>query len=342
MKKRYIVLSAIVLIIAILVGFYFLSLRPVSKDSKKVTFKVGSGISKVQIVDNLKTANLIRSKYAINGNVVLQAGDYELNENMSVKEIIDKIAKGDIIDKVKIEKLTLVEGQSIKDYMNQISKQFDMNFEEIDAKLKDPTYLQTLIDKYWFITDDILKTGIYYPLEGYIFPDTYQIPHNYKIEQIIEIFLDNMNKKLEPYKNAMENGKYTIHDYLTIASIIEKEGVRAEDRKTVSQVIYSRLNNNMNLGMDVTTYYSVQKKLTEGLTANDLNNPSPYNTRNAKTMAGKLPIGPIANPSLESIDATFNPSNTNYLYFYANLQTKEVYFASTYDEFLKYKNELGG
>ncbi|MBR1413565.1 MAG: endolytic transglycosylase MltG [Bacilli bacterium] len=348
MKKKAIIICTTAITTVLVVALVFiLGLKPVSDSKKNVKFTVGAGKSKVQIIDDLKTANLIKSKLVtmtyvfLNRSIVLQAGNYELNESMSTQDILKKIAKGDTIESHQDVTLKLIEGKTIKKYAEVIAKEFNLDEDEILDTLSDKEYLQELINKYWFITDSILADGIKYPLEGYFFPDTYKIPLKYDIKQIVGVILDNMEKKLEPYKSLIENGKYNVHEYLTIASIVEMEGIASEDRKSVSQVIYKRLDTNMPLGMDVTTYYAVDKEMTDVLTANDLRSTSPYNTRNVN-MTGKLPIGPITNSSLESIDATFNPSNTNYVYFYADVKTKKVFFASTYEEFLKYKAELGG
>ena len=123
-----------------------------------------------------------------------------------------------------------------------------------------------------------------------------------------------------------------------MASIVEKEAVDTEDRKTVSQVIYKRLELNMNLGMDVTSYYGAKKDLKEALYAADLSDDNPYNTRNENLIG--LPAGAICSPSLDSIEAVFNPSATDYIYFIADVNTGKIYFANSYEEFLQFKNEL--
>ena len=116
-----------------------------------------------------------------------------------------------------------------------------------------------------------------------------------------------------------------------MASIIEKEAVKTNDRYTVSEVIYKRLSLNMSLGMDVTAYYGVKKALSETLTTSDLNDRNAYNTRRLDFIG--LPVGPICNPTERSIMAALNPSETNYLYFYAEVSSGKLHFAETYSEF---------
>ena len=133
------------------------------------------------------------------------------------------------------------------------------------------------------------------------------------------------------YNVSISDSIYNVHDILTMASIIENETMIAEDRNIVSQVIYKRLSMNMSLGMDVTTYYGAKKSLSETLTKVDLDELNAYNTRNTSFLG--LPVGPICNPSEASINAALNPSDTNYIYFYAEIKTGKLYFAETYSEF---------
>lgn len=347
-KKKIIIIlsSVIVFLIGLLIFLCFWGLTAVSKNSEKVSFKVNPGESKIEVIKNLKTANLVKGEIPLfiyvffNSNLNLQAGNYELDRNMSATEIIKKIANGDIIDERKTITLTFVEGKRLKSYVKLISDNFGVSEEDIIKKINDEEFLKTLIDKYWFITEDVLNKDLYYPLEGYLYPSTYEFYASSTVETIIYRMLDEMGKKLESYKDEMNEKKLSVHEVLAMASIIEKEALSSDDRKMVSQVIYKRLKLNMALGMDVTTYYAVQKDMTDVLTYVDLNSNNPYNTRNSAIKG--LPVGAICNPSLDSIDAVFNPSDTNYIYFYADIATGKVYFAENYQEFLKYKQELGG
>lgn len=346
-KKVMIIISlVIVILICLSIFLYNIGLGAVSKKSETVKFKVTAGDSKITVINNLKNAELIKSKFSLfvyvffNSDLNLQAGEYELNRNMDAKEIIDRIATGKIIDERKTISLTFVEGKRLKSYVELISKNMNFTEEEIIEKINDEEFLKTLIEKYWFITEEVLNEDLYYPLEGYLFPSTYEFYANSSIETVIYRMLDEMGKKLEPYKEKMIEKDLTVHEVLAMASIIEKEALTTEDRKSVSQVIYKRLELKMNLGMDVTTYYAVQKDMTESLTYVDLNSNNPYNTRNSSVLG--LPIGAICNPSLDSIDAVFSPSDTDYIYFYADIVTGKVYFAKDYKEFLQYKQELGG
>lgn len=348
MKKLLIILGVLITIIAGAVIFVFASFRPVSEKEDLVVFTVHSGENKIKIVENLKTSGLIRNKYAalvyifINPGSNLQAGTYEINRASTTPEIIQKITNGDIIEIVPTVQVTFVEGKTIEDYAKLIQKNFNINEKDILAKVKDENYLKTLIDKYWFLDESILNKDLYYGLEGYLAPDTYEFYQNADIESIISKMLDNMDKRLTPYRESIEKSGYSVHEILSLAAIVEKEGNHKDDRIKIAQVLFLRLQMGKGLGCDVTTYYAVHKTLKEYLTYEDLQTESPYNTSELnKSMAGKIPVGPICNPSETSIFATLNPSDTSYLYFLANVDTGEIFFYETYAEFNAKKAELG-
>lgn len=136
-KKLFIVLGVILGIIMALIATYFILLTPSSKSNKVITFTVKKGDGKEKIVDNLKDAKLIRSKYAtiiylvISGNKNLQAGSYEFSRDMSTQDIIKSLNSGDVIKEFKPSvKITLKEGVTLKEYMKQISDETNIDFDE--------------------------------------------------------------------------------------------------------------------------------------------------------------------------------------------------------------------
>ena len=212
--------------------------------------------------------------------------------------------------------------------------------DEIYEILENDEYIDSLIKKYWFLTEEIKDENIYYPLEGYFFPDTYEFENkDVKLETIFETLLDQMNEKLKPYQKAIQDSGYSVHEILTISSIIENEAVFDENRKDVSSVIYNRLAKNMPIQSDVTTYYASKVEIgSRDLYSSELNTFNPYNTRGPK-MEGKLPIGPISMVGISSIEAAIEPNETSYLYFVADKDGK-VYFSKTEEEHSKKIKEL--
>ena len=322
------ILLFIIMVISFIIIFIY-SLSPVDKKNENIiNFTVEQGWGKNKIITELKKKDLIRSelfsKIIIKfKNKELYAGTYKLSKDLSTNEILNKISNQENIENESV-KITFVEGKRLATYVSQISQNFNYSEEEINNKLSDKEYLNKLIDKYWFITEDIFNESIYVPLEGYLYPDTYEFKKNSTLDEIIEKFLNNMASKLEDYKDDIEIGKYTIHEYLTLASIVELEGVNSADRGNVAGVFYNRLNSGMSLGSDVTTYYAVGKDFSKELSQKDLNSCNAYNTRG--TCVSGLPIGPICSPSLSSISASIEPIENEYFYFVADKE-KNTYFS---------------
>ena len=337
MKKKIIIASIITLItiLALLISLYFYNLSSVSKNSEVVKFNIASGTSTKEVINNLEKNNLIRSKLAtlvyvkLHNNLMIQAGTYELDRSMSTKEILNKLGSGDIIKNTIT--ITFIEGKRLIDYLDVIDANFNYSKEDILKVINNQEYLKSLINKYDCLSNEILNSDIYYSLEGYLFPATYEFYKDSTIEQILEKMLAKTDAVIKNYLDEINESDYSVHEVLTMASIIENETMLKEDKPLVSQVIYKRLNTNMSLGMDVTTYYGVRKSLKEELTSVDIAAVNAYNTRRTSFLG--LPVGPISNPSVASIEAALNPSDTDYVYFYAEITTGKLHFAKTYREF---------
>lgn len=347
MKKGVIISCGIIILILFLsAGYYVWGLGSKSKNSNDVTFIINAGTSKKTIAKNLANAGLIRSEIALDVYLYfaksnIQAGEYTLNASMTPKEMINKFSTGDIT--IHSETITLIEGKRITDYASTLSEKLDFTKEEFLNTVNDEEFLNSLINsgEYSFLTSELLNTDIYYPLEGYLYPDTYEFLDNATPESVIKTMLNHTKLKLDEVTELISSSGLSIHQVLTMASLVEKEANSDTDREKVAQVFFKRISDNMPLGSDVTTYYGVGKEMGDVLTINDLNDRNPYNTRLTDgTMNGKLPIGPICNVSISSIKAVLNKSNTNYTYFVANTCTGEVFFQEDYQEFLSKVTEL--
>ena len=327
-------LLLIIILVLIALGIYKYETSAVSSNTDPKTITVDEGDNYISIASKLKKQNLIRSetfyrlylRFANPGT--LMSGDYELNEAMSVPEIIKVLSDENSRDSTL--KITFREGLNITQIAKIVEEKTDITAEEFINKLADKSYLQSLQQDYWFLTDDIYNSEIYYPLEGYLYPDTYHFEKSeLNIDDIVRKILDNTEAKLEPYKDELQNGTYSVHQILTLASIVELEAVSDSDRAMVAGVLYNRLNNNWSLGCDATTYYAAKKSMTESLTQSDLTACNGYNTR-CTSMTG-LPVGPIDNPSISSIKAALNPTESDYYYFVADTD-KKVYFTKNASE----------
>lgn len=347
-KKSLILIGIIAVLVLIIIGtliWYFVSISSVSKNEEEieVVIPLGSGTSK--IASALKENNLIKSETAFKIYVKLnnvsdfQAGTYYLKQSMSVKEITDMLKTGIMYDPNEMT-LTYIEGKNIKWLAKLIEQKTNNTAEDVYALLDDEEYIDSLIDKYWFLTEDIKNPDIYYPLEGYLFPDTYALQNkDVEVSEIFEKMLDRMEEILNNYRKDIENSEYSIHEILTVASIIELETTHDEDRRNVASVIYNRLNNNMAIQSDPTTYYAFNVTIGErDLYQEEIDTYNPYNTR-GPNMEGKIPVGAMSSVGRSSIEAALYPNNTDYLFFVSDKNNK-LYFTKTNDEHNQIINEL--
>ena len=337
LKKKFkimLVIVAILLIgIATLLGTFCYFKSPVSNDKKEVSVVIESGSTISDIATLLKKEGLIKNEAFFKLYVKLKnvsnvyAAKYYFSPSMNLDKIINTLKKGGVNEN-EIS-ITFKEGKTIKDYAKVLSETTNISEDEFLTKMKDKTYLTSLIKSYWFLTDAILDSNIYYGLEGYLAPDTYNFKDkDVTVEEVIKTLLDQEEKNLSPYKDTLS--KMNVHEVLTLASISELEGLKDTDRKLIVGVFQNRLSKGMNLGSDVTTYYAFNQAMDKDLTSEMFNTYNPYNTRSSE-MAGKLPVGPICNPSKESILASINPTKSDYYYFVAD-KNGNVYYTKTSSE----------
>lgn len=331
-KKRYLkkwvlyTIGGVLIVFLLAIFFFFYELTPVSnnKEVKSVVIEKGSISS---IGKTLKEYKLIRNVTVfklyvkLTGKSNLKASTYELSENMGMVKIISILENGNLYNSNSV-KITFKEGINYRRIASLIAKNTDNTEEDVYNILYDNAYISELITKYWFLTDDIKNNKIYYSLEGYLFPDTYYLTKTMSVKEIFKKMLDETEKKLSNYKTSIENLDLSINEYFTLASIVELEGASANDRKAVAGVFYNRIKDGWVLGSDVTTYYGSKiDDFKTKLTSSELNDCSnEYNTR-CKTYTG-LPVGPIANPGMDSLLATLYPENHSYYYFVADCSGK--------------------
>lgn len=348
-KSKVILILLIVLVLAIVISgilainWYNSNLEPVSEVSENIRVEVESGSVVSTISEMLekegviKNATVMRLYCKLNDITNLQAGKYDLNPSEDMATVIAHIVNGEIAsDEIKI---TFIEGKTVKDFAKVIAKNTKNTEEDVFNLLEDEEYIDHLIEKYWFITDEIKNEDIYYSLEGYLLPDTYIFENDeVGVKTIFSVMLNYMEKYLDKYKDS-EELQFTIHQTLTLASMAEKEANSLEDRKEVVGVFLNRISKRMNLGSDVTTYYAAGINMGDrDLYQRELDMENPYNTR-GPNMEGKIPIGPICNPSKDAIEATLEYTETDALYFVAD-KYGDVYFTKNEDEHRKIIRKL--
>ena len=348
-KSKVILILLIVLVLAIVISgilainWYNSNLEPVSEVSENIRVEVESGSVVSTISEMLekegviKNATVMRLYCKLNDITNLQAGKYDLNPSEDMATVIAHIVNGEIAsDEIKI---TFIEGKTVKDFAKVIAKNTKNTEEDVFNLLEDEEYIDYLIEKYWFITDEIKNEDIYYSLEGYLLPDTYIFENDeVGVKTIFSVMLNYMEKYLDKYKDS-EDLQFTIHQTLTLASMAEKEANSLEDRKEVVGVFLNRISKKMSLGSDVTTYYAAGISMGErDLYQRELDMENPYNTR-GPNMEGKIPVGPICNPSKDAIEAAIEYTETNNLYFVAD-KYGDVYFTKNEDEHRKIIRKL--
>ena len=350
-KKSVLKIIFILLLLIIIIGgisifaWYELSLKPVEEgNSQSIIIDIVPGQGTEGIASALKENNLIKGDLVfkiyckLNEVNNMQAGTYELNKNMSVEEIVKKFQAGDVV--IKEINVTFQEGKNMRDIAKIISENTNNSYEDVMKVFEDKEYAKGLIEEYWFLTDEILDNNIYYPLEGYLYPDTYTFESvDVSIDDIIKIMLDQTDKVLSEYQIEIKSKGYTVHQFLSLASVVENEGISTEDRKGIAKVFLNRIERGMALQSDVTTYYAFKVNMGDrDLTQSELNTANPYNTR-GPNMEGKIPVGPISNVSESAIEATLNPSDTDAIFFVADKNGK-IYFSNTNEEHEQIINEL--
>lgn len=310
---------AVLFILVLVLGFYTMGLRSVdSKDTNNITVNIPVGTGASGVVYILDDAGLVRNTLCakvnarIGGYNSLQANTYVFNKSMSFPEMMRAINTGDF-NYISKQSINIIAGYRIPQVAEAMAAELPYSQKEILKKWSDKKFLKELINDYWFLTKDILDDDILYPLEGYFYADTYFITdENSSIEEATRMFLDRMDKELTSRKDGIKELGFSVHEFLTLTSIVTKEGGDIdEDLPTVAGVFMNRLKEGMSLGSDVTVNYIYQEDKVN-LKQSQLNNDSPYNTRKH---AG-LPPSPICAVLNSRMDAVINYADTDYLFFY--------------------------
>ena len=324
------------------------SLQPVDASSKQyVTVQIPEGANVQEIGKTLEDAGLIKhglvfSLYAKYKNYAdLKSGYYNLQKSMSTEDIIHELQKGGTAEAQEpvLATLTIPEGYTI-DQMAQAVGQLQGDFKEpltadaFLAKVQDDSFISQEVAKYPSLLESLptKESGVRYRLEGFLFPATYSIKESTTVESLIDEMLAAMDKTLAPHYSTIKSKNLTVNELLTIASLVEKEGAKTEDRKLIAGVFYNRLNLGMPLQSNIAILYA-QGKLGQKISLADdagidTSINSPYNVY---TNLGLMP-GPVDSPSLDAIESSINQTKSENLYFVADVTDGKVYYASNKEE----------
>jgi UPF0755 protein len=282
---------------------------------KTILFLVDKGQSDEEIARGLERQEIITNNYFFMLYVIisgkhskLQAGRYNLSPSMSIAKIVEKFVLGD----VQKEKITIIEGWDLKDVKKYFEEKGICSGEEF-LKLVNEDFSA----KFDFLKDKPKKLN----LEGYIFPDTYEIFSGQEATDVLDKILTNFDKKLtKELRDEISKQNKTIFEVITMASLIEKEVKTIEDKKIISGIFWKRLKNGIPLQSCATINY-ITGKNDAGALLIDTQIDSPYNTYKYKG----LPLGPISNPGMDSIIAAIYPKETEYWYYLSGIDGKTIF-----------------
>ncbi len=329
MKKIifFIVLLGVTFVIVLFGGVQLVNLRLNSKVTinQNTEFEVVFGDTWEQILDNLEKQNIFTetsgvSLYLRFQDVRAKKGSYTITPEMDLNEVVSLISKGGERKELTI---TIPEGSYISDIAQEVEEVFDIPSAEFIRAVEDfdtqsfsfvPTQLESL--------------------EGFLFPDTYSFFVDVTSQEIIATMLSTFQRKALP---VFQNRTNNLSEYQTLilASIVEKEVFKADERAIVAGIFMNRLNISMMLQSDATVNY-LTRSGRDRSTLDDLAIDSEYNTYKYRG----LPPGPISNPGVAAIEAAARPEKTDYFYFLTTpWPNSQTFFSKTFEQHVQYKNQ---
>jgi UPF0755 protein len=345
-RRIVLIISMLLLLLIVLIsggGYLYIesALKPVdseNKNLKNVNIPIGSSVT--GIAETLESNGIIKSAKVFKYYVKLKneagfmAGEYQLSPSMDVPEIVGRLKTGKVLAKASF-KIIIPEGRQLKEIAAMMAKATKQKEDDVFNKLNDKEFIKTLMVKYPdLLTEEVLNSKVKYPLEGYLYPATYPFyKQNPTVDEMVTAMLNKTRTVVSAYSEESKKKKLSVHQLLTMASLIEEEATEKADRKTIASVFYNRMKKGMMLQTDPTVLYA-QGKHKDRVLFEDLEVDSPYNTYQNTG----LPPGPIANAGKSSIEASLEPEKTDYYYF---LATKEgaVIFTKTLEEHNKAKEK---
>ncbi len=295
--------AAVVCVLSLLLeGWWILSVPgPLRHTSRVVEVPAHKGA--MEVAELLDEAGVIRSRVGFVLLTVargsfrsLKAGEYQIPQGANTVRVLEQLEGGQVLQHMVV----FQEGSTLGELAKQLETERLASSEDIMRVAKDAVFLKTL---------DIRADSV----EGYLFPDTYQFVKGMTPEEVLARMVARMREKISQEILAEARARdLTLHQMLTLASIIEKEAVEPSEMPTISAVFWNRLRKDMPLQADPTVQYAVGKDRRR-LTREDLQTDSPYNTYRRQG----LPPGPIASPGRAAIQAAVRPAQVNYLYFVA-------------------------
>lgn len=327
-KTAILVISGLLIITLLaLVGIFIVDDSkgsPVGDGKNHFELIIEPGVTSSQVIKELSQAGMIKSSWYFSTLVKftkasskIKQGVYDLNDGMSSRKILDIIVSG----KVKMVSFTIPEGynnRQIGDVL--VSKKLTKSREEFLSLANNPA----ILSKYKIPARST---------EGYLFPETYTVPTNYPPDRIVEMMIQRFLKKIASIQKAKKLSPEELHAKVVLASIVEREAVRKEERPLMAGVFLARIEKKINLESCATIQYLFDRP-KKRLFETDLKIPSPYNTY----INSGWPPGPISNPGLPALQAAFEPMISDKLFFLLKPDGSH-HFSSTFQEHLEAKKK---
>ena len=336
----------IALLVIVLVGGFFTwnyikgETQPVdTAQTELVSFEIEQGASVKEVSKALEKEGIIRNSKLFNfylkfKNVSgFKSGLYHVSKSMTLDEIIAELSGQGKDKDQNATKVLIREGEQLTEIAKEVEKSTKYSAEDFLAKVQDEDFLRYLVQKFpKLLTQSYNGYQVKYVLEGYLFPATYDMNDSKTLQMLITEMVAKTDEVMSKYYDKILASDYTLQEIMAMASLIEKEGSKLEDRKKISSVFHNRIKENMKLQTDVSVQYALGEH-KEALSLEDLEVDSPYNLYQNYGVGP----GPYNSPSEDSIVAALEPEKTDYLYFLADIHTKEIYYAKTYEEHLELK-----
>lgn len=336
----------IALLVIVLVGGFFTwnyikgETQPVdTAQTELVAFEIEQGASVKEVSKALEKEGIIRNSKLFNfylkfKNVSgFKSGLYHVSKSMTLDEIIAELSGQGKDKDQNATKVLIREGEQLTEIAKEVEKSTKYSAEDFMAKVQDEDFLRYLVQKFpKLLTQSYNGYQVKYVLEGYLFPATYDMNDSKTLQMLITEMVAKTDEVMSKYYDKILASDYTLQETMAMASLIEKEGTKLEDRKKISSVFHNRIKDNMMLQTDVSVQYALGEH-KEALSLEDLEVDSPYNLYKNYGVGP----GPYNSPSEDAIVAAMEPANTEYLYFLADIHTKEIYYAKTYEEHLELK-----
>ena len=336
----------IALLVIVLVGGFFTwnyikgETQPVdTAQTELVSFEIEQGASVKEVSKALEKEGIIRNSKLFNfylkfKNVSgFKSGLYHVSKSMTLDEIIAELSGQGKDKDQNATKVLIREGEQLTDIAKEVEKSTKYSAEDFMAKVQDEDFLRYLVQKFpKLLTQSYNGYQVKYVLEGYLFPATYDMNDSKTLQMLITEMVAKTDEVMSKYYDKILASDYTLQETMALASLIEKEGTKLEDRKKISSVFHNRIKENMKLQTDVSVQYALGEH-KEALSLEDLEVDSPYNLYQNYGVGP----GPYNSPSEDAIVAAMEPEKTDYLYFLADIHTKEIYYAKTYEEHLELK-----